>query len=71
MTQHDAPFPDGRPDRPPDRELFGEGPPPAGVADPGLGVVYAELFVDAMGHESHPRGWWAALIWLEDKPDVQ
>jgi hypothetical protein len=52
-----------RPDRPADEELFGEGPPPYGTRVRVNEAYYGELFIEGMGDETYPRGWWAAKIW--------
>lgn len=59
-------LPPERPDRPPDEELFGEGlTPPDDAAAKIAAAPYSEFFRDALGDDSHPYGWWCALIWLE------
>jgi len=55
-----------RPDRPPDKELFGEGcAPPDDVRARIDAAQHAELYTEAMPDETHRLGWWAAKIWLE------
>lgn len=59
-------LPPGHPGRDPDEELFGEGlTPPDEVAAKIEAAAYAEVYRDALGDDSHPYGWWCALIWRE------
>jgi hypothetical protein len=54
-----------RPDRPPEVEMHGEGPPPSALLHHPR-AQHAEVFFDALGDpEAAPRGWWHARIWLK------
>lgn len=52
-----------KPSGPADEELFGEGSPPDALRARVNEAYYAELFIEGMGDEIYPRGWWAAKIW--------
>jgi hypothetical protein len=52
-----------KPSRPADEELFGEGLPPDALRVRVNEAYYGELFIEGMGDETYPRGWWAARIW--------
>jgi hypothetical protein len=64
MMEASISYPKGHPGHAPDVELFGEGlTPPAEVVARIEAAPYAEFYRDAMGDDSHPYGWWCALIW--------
>lgn len=53
-----------KPDRKPDEEAHGEGPPPDAVRARADVAYYAELFFDALGDPDHaPLGWWHLKLW--------
>jgi hypothetical protein len=55
---------DPSPSRKPDEDLFGEGcTPPDDVRARMDGAAYVEFYLEAMPDETHPQGWWHALIW--------
>jgi hypothetical protein len=53
-----------KPDREPDEEAHGEGPPPDDVKARAEQAYYAELFIDALGDpDNAPVGWWHLKLW--------
>lgn len=64
--EHDEPLLDpGRPDRPPEVELHGEGALPRAVLNHPR-AEHVEAFFDGLGDpEAAPLGWWHARVWLK------
>lgn len=55
---------EARPERPPEVELHGEGPPCAALVEHPR-AQHVEMFFDGLGDPvAAPRGWWHARIWL-------
>lgn len=53
-----------KPNRGPDEEAHGEGPPSDAVRTRAEEAYYAELFVDALGDpDNAPLGWWHLKLW--------